>query len=317
MSRKLLIDNINESTEITVHLDRILASGRTAFQEYRIASTQAYGRVLILDGRLQSAEVDELVYHEGLVHPALMAHPSPQRVYIGGGGEGATLREVLRYGDMRAVRMVDIDRELVEACRRHLPMFHRGAYDDPRVELIHDDARRCMDASDPWDVILFDITEPMEGSPAIPLFSVECFEEIASHLAPRGVFALQAGSVNMRSFPMFAAVVKTLARVFPAVFPYQILIQSFFEPWGFVLAMKDGKIADLPMSNFAESARIRVEGPLMTLNQQTYESFFAFEPRRRAILAEQACIITDSAPLALTAGCGGVSSRLRPPRTDR
>jgi spermidine synthase len=118
-----------------------LFTGRTAFQEVAILDTQEYGKMLVIDGRTQSAEEDEYIYHEALVHPAMLTHPEPRQVLIIGGGEGASLREVLRYRSVERVVMVDIDRELVELCQKWLPEWHQGAFQDPRVELVFADGK--------------------------------------------------------------------------------------------------------------------------------------------------------------------------------
>jgi spermidine synthase len=127
------VDQDSPGDLVAVRREEVLAAGRTPFQEYEIFVSSLWGMALILDGRLQSAELDEFVYHEALVHPALVAHPDPRRVLVMGGGEGATLREVLRHRPVSRAVMVDLDGELVEVCRRHLPSFHEGAFDDPRA----------------------------------------------------------------------------------------------------------------------------------------------------------------------------------------
>ena len=114
---------------------RVLASAQTAFQDVEIVETRSFGRALFLDGAPQSAVADEYVYHEALVHPALIAHADPKRVLIAGGGEGATLREVLRHPGVERAVMVDIDGELVDLCREHLAEMHQGAFDDPRADV--------------------------------------------------------------------------------------------------------------------------------------------------------------------------------------
>src|SRR4028119_1295474 len=96
---------------------RTLYAGQTRFQHVEIVETRPYGLALFLDGAPQSALADEFVYHEALVHPALLAHPEPRRVMIAGGGEGATLREVLRHPSVERATMVDIDGELVDLVR--------------------------------------------------------------------------------------------------------------------------------------------------------------------------------------------------------
>lgn len=93
------------------------------------------------DGLLQSTEVDEHVYHECLVQPAMVTHGNPKKVFIGGGGEGATLREVLKHASVEECVMVDIDGDVVEMCRQHMPKHSDGAFEDPRTKLIIDDAK--------------------------------------------------------------------------------------------------------------------------------------------------------------------------------
>ena len=91
-------------------------------------------------GLIQSCQIDEHVYHESLVHPALLSHPCPKSVYIGGGGEGSTAREVLRHKSVERCVMVDIDADVVTFCKDHLPE-NAAAFADPRLELIIDDAK--------------------------------------------------------------------------------------------------------------------------------------------------------------------------------
>src|SRR5207249_6662704 len=105
--------------------ERVLLARRTKFQKLEIADTISYGRALFLDDKIQSAELDEFIYHESLVHPALVLHPEPHTVMVVGGGEGATVREVLRHRSVARVTMVDIDAEAVDACRRYLESWHQ------------------------------------------------------------------------------------------------------------------------------------------------------------------------------------------------
>src|SRR3990172_12876857 len=116
-------------------------SKQTQYQHIELLETFDYGLMLLLDGYIQSTQVDEFIYHEAIVHPALCAHPNPNNILVIGGGEGATLREVLRHSTVERAVMVDIDRELVDTSREYLSAWHQGAFDDPRVTLIYDDGR--------------------------------------------------------------------------------------------------------------------------------------------------------------------------------
>jgi spermidine synthase len=95
---------------------------------------------LVLHSRSQSSALDEHIYHETLVHPAMMAHGAPKTVFIGGGGEGATAREVLRWKSVEKVVMVDLDEVACKMCQEHLTEWNAGVYDDPRFEIHYKDA---------------------------------------------------------------------------------------------------------------------------------------------------------------------------------
>ncbi|MDP6783722.1 MAG: spermidine synthase, partial [Dehalococcoidia bacterium] len=139
-SDRWLNENITPAIVQRTRVEAALYRGRSAYQSIEVLELAEFGRSLILDGKTQSTEEDEFVYHEALVHPALVAHHSPRRVFIAGGGEGATLREVLRHRTVRQAVMVDIDREVVEICRRLLPKHHQGSFEDPRTQLLFEDA---------------------------------------------------------------------------------------------------------------------------------------------------------------------------------
>src|SRR5512137_223623 len=218
----------------------VLFSKHTPFQSMDILELGSYGKSLVLDGRIQSTSRDEFIYHEVLVHPAMLAHPDPRRVFIVGGGEGATLREVLRHRTVERALMVDIDEEVVNRCREHLPEWHQGAFEDPRAELRYVDARRYLEeTSESFDVIVIDISEPIEEGPAYLLFTREFYEIVKERLTPDGVISLQAGTTALHQLLNFTAVNKTLSTVFPVVAPYDIPIPSFGLPWGFTLASKN------------------------------------------------------------------------------
>jgi spermidine synthase len=222
---------------IAYRREQVLASGKTSFQEYEIFESRSWGRVLVLDGRVQSAAADEFIYHEALVHPAMMAHPAPRRVMIMGGGEGATLREVLRHPQVARAVMVDIDEELVKFCKEWLPTFHQGAFDDPRTELVFADARGWLagqpDAS--FEVVIIDLPEPVEAGPAVTLFTREMYELVQGKLAPGGMVAVQSGAAGMFG-PMMPDLNATLKAVFPRVWAYGAFVPSFMEFYGFHLA---------------------------------------------------------------------------------
>jgi spermidine synthase len=218
---------------------RTITARQTKFQFMEILETLSYGKVLVLDGRIQSSQADDFMYHELLVHPGLLAHPEPRRTMVIGGGEGATVREILRHRSITDCLMVDIDGEVVEECKKHLPEMHQGAFDDPRTRVLNEDARAYLEkTSERFDLIVVDLVEPLEEGPACLLFTREFYSLIRDRLTDHGVMTMQAGMTKINELHFYGAVNRTLREVFPVVAPYQGFISCFGTPWGFILASK-------------------------------------------------------------------------------
>src|SRR3989304_6201527 len=118
---KWLRDKINKDFLQLHHIDEVLYTGRTPYQTAQVVRSRNFGICLVLDNKIQSSQKDEFIYHEALVHPAMLAHPHPETVFIAGGGEGATLREVLSHKTGKRAVMIDIDAEVVALCKKYLP----------------------------------------------------------------------------------------------------------------------------------------------------------------------------------------------------
>jgi len=227
-------------------ITRLHAFKRTQFQDMSVVSSEMFGKALVLDGKWQSCTGDEFVYHEPLVHPACIQHGSPRNVLVLGGGEGATVREVLKWHSVEKCVMVDIDGEVVEACREHLPEMHQGAFDDPRTELVIGDALVYLDDhAGQWDIIISDLSDPIEEGPSFKLFTKEYFEKCKRALAPGGYFVVQAGPVAPPLMTMHVKLINTLQHVFPNAMTYCTPTSSYGSPWGFGLA-SDEPIDTLP-----------------------------------------------------------------------
>jgi len=298
ISEWFFLDFINPSSANLIKARRLIFSARSAYQEIEILDTQAFGKCLMLDGRMQSAQVDEFIYHEALVHPAMVTHPNPESVLIVGGGEGATLREVLRHRTVRRAVMVDIDRQVVEACRLFLPEWSDGAFEDPRTELVIDDARHyLMTTDDQFDVIIMDITEPLENGPSAPLVTYEMFQIVRSHLRPLGIVVHQSGSTGISELHFFASMYKTLQAVFRYVAPYSIQITSFAMPWGFVIASDALDPRTLAPDEVDRRLRARCDVEKLRFYDGTiHQAILALPRYMRAILEEQGQVLYDAGP---------------------
>ena len=232
-------EDFGDSISYLNKVEKVYFSGKSKFQKIDIVELGFLGKTLYLDSKIQSAQLDEYIYHEALVHPALLLHPNPEKVLIIGGGEGATLREVLKHRIVKRAVMVDIDGELVEFCKKYMPEWSDGAYDDPRAELIIGDAKNYIEnKGESFDVIISDLTEPLEEGPSVYLFTKEFYGNIYNRLNKKGVFIAQSGSAFMGIAQFMSTNYKTLGSVFEEVIPYQIFLFSFSMMWGFNLALK-------------------------------------------------------------------------------
>ncbi len=291
-------DRYNEAEVHAHRCGRVVARARTEYQSVVIQQFDHLGRCLIVDGKIQSAEADEYIYHELLVHPAMIAHPHPRRVLVCGGGEGAPLREILRHPTVESVVMVDIDRELVALCREHLPSWHAGAFDDPRVQVRFEDARAFVErAGERFDVIVNDITDPIEGGPSKLLFTREFYAAAAGALSPDGIFVTQAIGIHYDPADrLHAAIHHTVREVFPHVRSYCDYVMSFDYPWAFVAGSR-GPVWD--GLNAAEVDR-RLRGRNIELrfyDGETHTRVTNLPRPLRRLIAEEKTVITDGAPL--------------------
>ncbi len=275
--------------------------GETAYQKVDIADTFAFGRCLILDGKIQSSEFDEHIYHEALSHPAVITHSNPRRVLIMGGGEGAILRELLKYPFIEEIVMVDIDREVVDLCKKYLPSWHMESFGSRRLELVYSDAREYLENNkSKFDVIISDITEPVDNGPSYLLFTREFYTLLSNRLAKGGVFALQAGSLSPALLDVHPPIRNTLETSFEVVRSYHAFIPSFDTTWGFILASLQKDPAAITCGETDERIRkMQVEEKLRFYDGETHCTMFSIPKNVRDAFKEDRRIIEDKHPLTV------------------
>lgn len=173
-------------------IEKVLFEIKTEHQHLLIADTPFMGRVMLLDGVVQTTERDEFIYHEMMVHVPLFAHPNPKRVLIIGGGDGGILREVLRHKNIEHVTQVEIDGSVIEMCKEYFPKHSNGAFDDPRAHIIIADGKEFVaNCQDKFDIIIADSTDPI--GPAEVLFSADFYKDEKACLSPGGIMVAQNG----------------------------------------------------------------------------------------------------------------------------
>lgn len=175
-----------------LRIDRVLFRDKTEHQDLIIFENERFGRVLTLDGVVQTTEGDEFVYHEMMAHVPIMAHGAARRVLIIGGGDGGMAREVLKHRAVEQVTMVEIDRGVVDMSVEHLPSLSAGAFDNPRLNLvITDGAKYVAETADRFDVIIVDSTDPI--GPGEVLFTAEFYANCKRCLTEGGIIVTQNG----------------------------------------------------------------------------------------------------------------------------
>lgn len=276
----------------------VVCQVQSKIQKIIIVDTYNYGRCLILDNEFQSAEADEFIYHEALVHPSLILHPGAESILILGGGEGATLREVLRYHTVKKVAMVDIDKEMIDCSKKFLPSFHAGAFDDSRVELVIEDGRKYMERTkDRFDVIIIDVNDPLEGGPAYMLFTMEFYQIVAERLKKDGILIVQSGAASVSENDVFTSICNTLSKVFPHVFPYVTYIPSYALQWGFSLATHNPSNLDITGEEIDARISSRITSDLRFYDSITHHALFNLPKYLRADIQRQKRVIKDKNPL--------------------
>lgn len=235
-------------------VDSELFAGRTRFQDVVVFENRLFGRVLALDGVVQLTDRDNHVYHEMIAHVPLMAHGSARRVLIIGGGDGGTLKEVLKH-PVEQVVMVELDEGVIELSKRFFPGVSAGAFGDPRVSLlIGDGVEYVTRAETKFDAVIVDSTDPV--GPGEQLFTKAFYERCRTLLRPGGMIALQSGAPFYNP-EQLAGVCGRLASSFAAVRSYLAPVPSYA---GGMLALVAAGDSDEALRPALKALRARFKG---------------------------------------------------------
>jgi len=198
MSEQRWIETLYQGYGQSFSVDKLLFEYKTDHQHLMIFENQQFGRVMVLDGVVQTTERDEFVYHEMLTHVPIIAHGNAKRVLIIGGGDGGIMREVCRHQSVEHVTQVEIDQSVIDMAKEYLPGHSDGAYDDPRANIVIGDGfdfvQQCQDT---FDVIISDSTDPM--GPGEVLFTKDFYAGCQRCLNPGGVLVTQNGVAFMQT----------------------------------------------------------------------------------------------------------------------
>ncbi len=183
----------NENVNFSCRVKKTIYSAKTDFQEVDILETEYFGKMMILDGVIQTTTFDEFIYHEMIVHVPMFTHPEPKKVLVIGGGDGGSVREISKHSSVESVHWVDIDGKVIEACKTYLPEWNPTIQDNPIVELkIQDGLRHMKESKGKYDVIVVDCSDPV--GPGEQLFTHEFYKDIYGALKEDGIFVQQTES---------------------------------------------------------------------------------------------------------------------------
>ncbi len=276
-----LNETLHPSWQQCFESKQVLCDTQTLYQHLVIFENEWFGKVMMLDGNIQTTEKDEFIYHEMMTHVPLMAHSNPKSVLIIGGGDGGILREVLRHPTVEKVVMVEIDKMVVEMSKKYFPNHSQGAFDDSRVTLIIEDAATYLkNTNDNFDIILTDSTDPT--GPGESLFTVDFYQACKNHLNPNGILVTQSGVPFMQPTGIYN-MQEMLSRFFEKVDFYQATIPTYVGG-----AMVFGFASDNQCLCDIEQIRKRAEalGELRYWTPEIHQAAFLLPPWIKRLRAD-------------------------------
>jgi spermidine synthase len=262
----------------------LLAAVDTPFQRIEIWDTPQLGRLFALDGRPMSSVGDEYVYHECMVHPAALSHASPRRALVLGGGDGGAAKQLLKYASIERVVIAELDAQVVELTRAHLPDIPAGALDNARVEIVIGDAARYVadyiqfPPKPAFDLALFDLTPP--DSPAASLYTAAFLATLKTVLTPDALLSMHLGAPTLHA-DRIARLLASLRTAFRHVRPLTAYVPLYGAWWMMAIASDTTDPGMLPASQIATRMAGRGIGALRHYDAGLHEALFALPAQWR------------------------------------
>lgn len=272
-----------DHVRFSIQVDRQLYSGQSEFQRIDIFDSPEFGRFLTLDGYMMLTEKDEFIYHEMIVHVPMAVHPDARKVLVIGGGDGGAVRELTRYPGIEQIDLVEIDQQVVAACKKYLPQT-AGKLDDPRVRIYYEDGLKFVRAEkDTYDLIIVDSTDPF--GPGEGLFTREFYGNCFKALKDDGLM------VNQHESPFYPVDAEAMQRAhkrivesFPISRVYQAHIPTYPSGhWLFGFASKKYH----PVRDFDPQAWLALGLKTRYYNPKLHVGAFALPNYVNALLEEE------------------------------
>lgn len=254
---------------ISLRVKRCLLHKETLFQKLDVLDSYDFGKVLVLDGLIMLTERDEFIYHEMISHVPLVAHPCPRAVLIIGGGDGGTVREVLKHPEVERIDLVEIDREVIDASLEYFPEVSRGL-NDPRAHIFVEDGIQYIARQHKvYDAVIIDSTDPI--GPAEGLFVVDFYKDVFKALRPDGIMVTQSES-PFQDPKLWARIYRNISCVFPRTFSYYACIPTYPSGfWSFTIGSKTLH----PVEGIREESALRVSRHTRYYNPSLHRGAFS------------------------------------------
>ena len=209
---------------LQIQVDNVLEKVKSPFQEISVVNSPAFGKILVNDGIVMLTEADEAGYHEMIAHVPLCTHHKPEEVLVIGGGDGGTVREILKHSDVKRVDVCEIDEQVVEVCRRHFPNM-ANSFDNDKVHLYYQDGAQFLTTQkNHYDVVIVDSTDPV--GPGITLFTEQFYQSISHSLKEDGIAVSQMESIFWHG-KFIQNTFLFLKRIFPIARYYFTMIPTY------------------------------------------------------------------------------------------
>ncbi|MCM8791925.1 MAG: polyamine aminopropyltransferase [Candidatus Omnitrophica bacterium] len=255
-------------------IEKDIYYGKTEFQKIHIFKSPGFGRILALDNIIQFSEIDEFIYHEVITHLPLLSHPSPQRLLVIGGGDGGVIREAVKH-PLEEIYQVEIDRQVIEICKKLLPFVSKGAFSDKRLRVYFEDGRRFIGRYDNFfDVVIVDSTDPV--GPGKVLFRSDFYRSVYKALTREGIAIFQMGA-----FIDFDLILRRFINIikgfFKYVYPVRLCMPSYScgSEYCFVVASKKIDPHKISVNTIARRLNNRLGKKSKTLRYYTPLIHFA------------------------------------------
>ncbi len=285
------IEQLNGDFGFYLKTAETLVSRCSPYQTIEVCNTPQFGRLLRIDGCFMTSEKDEFFYHEPMAHLPALAHEHPERVLIIGGGDGGMAEEVLKHPSVARVVLAELDPVVIQVCKEWLPTIHRGAFEDPRLEIRVGDGKALIEASrGEWDLIILDLTDPF--GPAQALYTAEFYQACRRALRPGGLMSLHLQSPIHRPRTL-GRIVASLKTAFPLVRPALGYVPLYGTLWAFGIA-SDGTHDPAALDAATVDARIAQRGltHLQLYNGATHQGLLALPGFVQEMLQAPAIPIT-------------------------